>query len=278
MRDDDNRSGRDPYLLESLRKGLAAIDAFARRGSWSLAELTLELGQTKPTVFRILHTLEEAGFVRRQSDGRYLPGPRLQQLGAATARQETLRWQALGPLQDLAASTGETAHVSILHEGESVCVQAAEGPRMLRMRALVGRRTPVHASALGKALLAQLSPREVDAILTTRGLAKLTPRTIVSRRGLHAALAEVRVRGFAVDDEEIEAGLRCVAAPIPLSGLVAAVGVSAPAERMTLGRVQPVATTIRATAAHIADLLRGPRMEGAAPGPEKREVETKLGS
>ncbi len=259
MRDTENRGERDPYLLESLRKGLAAIDAFARRGSWSLAELTLELGQTKPTVFRILHTLEDAGFVRRQADGRYLPGPRLEQLGAATARQETLRWQALAPLQDLAATTGETAHVSVLHEGESVCVQAVEGPRMLRMRALVGRRTPAHASALGKALLAQISPREVDAILAMRGLAKLTPRTIVSRRGLHAALAEVRVRGFAMDDEEIETGLRCVAAPIPLGSMVAAVGVSASAERMAPGRVPVVAAAVRATASRIAELLGGGR-------------------
>lgn len=254
MRDDD-RIGRDPYLLESLRKGLAAIDAFARCGSWSLAELTAELGQTKPTVFRILHTLEEADFVRRQADGRYVPGPRMEQLGAATARQETLRWQALAPLQDLAAATGETAHVSVLHEGESVCVQAAEGPRMLRLRALVGRRSPAHASALGKALLAQLSPREVDAIVTSRGLARLTPRTIASRRALHAALAEVRVRGFAVDDEETEAGLRCVAAPIPLAGILAAVAVSAPADRMAPGRVTAVAAEVRATAARIAELL-----------------------
>lgn len=262
MRDDNGRGARDPYLLESLRKGLAAIDAFARRGSWSLAELTLELGQTKPTVFRILHTLEEAGFVRRQAEGRYVPGPRMEQLGVATARQETLRWQALAPLQDLAAATGETAHVSVLHDGESVCVQAAEGPRMLRMRALVGRRTPVHASALGKALLAQITPREVDAILATHGLAKLTPRTIVSRRALHAALTEVRVRGYAVDDEEIETGLRCVAALIPLAGMVAAVGVSAPADRLVPGRVAAVAAEVRATAARIAEVLRG----GATPG------------
>ncbi len=249
------RDSHDPYLLESLRKGLAAIDAFSRRGSWSLAELTVELGQTKPTVFRILHTLEEASFVRRQADGRYVPGPRMEQFGAATARQETLRWQALAPLQDLAAATGETAHVSLLHEGESVCVQAAEGPRMLRMRALVGRRSPAHASALGKALLAQVTPREVDAIVASRGLSKLTPRTIVSRRALHAALAEVRVRGFAFDDEEMESGLRCVAAPIPLTGIVAAVAVSAPADRLAPGRVAGVAAEVRAAAVRIAELL-----------------------
>lgn len=257
MRNSNARAGRDPYLLESLRKGLAAIDAFTRRASWSLAELTVELGQTKPTVFRILHTLEEVGFVRRQAEGRYVPGPRMEQLGAATARQETLRWQALAPLQDLAAATGETAHVSVLHEGASVCVQAAEGPRMLRMRALVGRRTPVHASALGKALLAQISAREVDAIVNAHGLAKLTPRTIVSRRALHAALAEVRVRGYAVDDEEIEIGLRCVAAPIPLAGMVAAVGISAPADRLVAGRVAAVAAEVRAGAERIAELLGG---------------------
>ncbi len=249
------RDSNDPYLLESLRKGLAAIVAFSRRGSWSLAELTVELGQTKPTVFRILHTLEEASFVRRQADGRYAPGPCMEQLGAATARQETLRWQALAPLQDLAAATGETAHVSVLHEGESVCVQAAEGPRMLRMRALVGRRSPAHASALGKALLAQVTPREVDAIVAARGLAKLTPRTIVSRRALHAALAEVRVRGFAFDDEEMETGLRCVAVPIPLTGIVAAVAVSAPADRLAPGRVAGVGAEVRAAAVRIAELL-----------------------
>jgi IclR family KDG regulon transcriptional repressor len=126
-------------LLGSLRKGLEVLDCFARAESWSLAELCAAVGQSKPTVFRILHTLEEFGYLVKDAEtARYALGLRLHGLGSAAVRQEQLRWQSLPPLQDLARETGETVHVGILHEAEAVCVQAVDGTRLVRMHAFVG--------------------------------------------------------------------------------------------------------------------------------------------
>src|SRR6185437_12943382 len=171
-------TGRDPYLLGSLRKGLEVIDCFARQETWSLAELATTLGQTKPTVFRILHTLEEFGYLAKDATaGRYALGLRFHTLGSAAVRHEQLRWQALAPLQDLVRDTGETVHVGILYDGEAICVQAVDGTRLVRMHAFVGKRTPAHASALGKVLLAHLPDAEIDHF-AARALARFTPRTI----------------------------------------------------------------------------------------------------
>jgi hypothetical protein len=102
----------DPYFLGSLHKG-SRIDYFARRETWSLAELAAELGQTKPTVFRILHTL-----------------------GSAVVQHEQIRWQALPPLQDLARDTGETVHVGILYDGEAQSPAANCRPPRVRQHRL----------------------------------------------------------------------------------------------------------------------------------------------
>ena len=96
------------------------IDAFARQKSWSLAELAVALAQPKPTVFRILRTIEEFGYLQKDPEtGRYSLALRIHALGAAALQHEQLRWQALPPLQDLARDTGETVHVAILYDSEA---------------------------------------------------------------------------------------------------------------------------------------------------------------
>ncbi|MBX6373961.1 MAG: IclR family transcriptional regulator [Acetobacteraceae bacterium] len=206
---------RGPYLLGSLRKGLKVLDRFAHRQSWSLAALSAELGQSKPTVFRILRTLEEFGYLTKDAaTGRDVPGLRLLGLAGAAVRHEQLRWQALAPLQDLARKTGETVHVGVLHGTEAVCVQAVEDTRLARMHAFVGERTPAHASALGKMLLAHRTEAELQALYEGRDLPRFTPRTISILPALEAALRRIREQGYALDEEEMEIGLGCIGAPI----------------------------------------------------------------
>jgi IclR family acetate operon transcriptional repressor len=262
-------AARDPYLLGSLRKGLEVLDCFARQPSWSLAELAGALGQTKPTVFRILHTLEQAGYVQRdQATARYAPGRRLSTLGAAAVRQEQLRWQSLAPLQDLARETGETVHIGILYDGEAICVQAVDGTRLVRMHAFAGKRTPAHASALGKTLLAYLPDADLDTFLAGRRLARFTPNTLCTPAALRGALHAIRARGFALDDEEIEIGLRCIGAPITdhAGRPCAALAVSAPAARMDAARIEELVPLVKATALRISRMLGSPAMHGGALG------------
>jgi len=257
---------KDPYLLASLHRGLEVIDCFATRGSWSLAELAQHLRQNKATLFRVLHTLEQFGYLAKdRATGRYAPGLRLHTLGAAAVQHETLRWQALPPLQDLAQATGETVHVGILHDGVVVTVQVVEGTHAVRMHSTVGKRSPAHASALGKVLLAHLPEAEVAAILQRHGMPRFTPNTITTHAALRTALARVREQGHAADEEEIEPGLRCLAAPItdPAGRPLAALAISAPASRMTEAVRAALLPQVVAAAARISRMLGSPFVAAA---------------
>ncbi len=264
--DDPPRGGKDPYLLASLHRGLEVLDCFAERDSWSLSDLAAHLSQNKATVFRVLHTLEGFGYlVKDAATGRYALGLRLQALGAAAMRNEQLRWQALPPLQDLAESTGETVHVGILHEGVVVTVQIVDGTHAVRMHSAVGKRSPAHASALGKVLMAYLPDAEVDAIVAQHGLPRFTANTITQAGALREALHRVRLDGFARDAEEIEVGLRCLSAPITdRSGRpTAAVAISAPASRMDPDRIAALIPRVKASAARISRMLGSPSVAAA---------------
>lgn len=258
---------RDPYMLGSLRKGLEVIDCFARQQSWSLAELATTLGQTKPTVFRILHTLEEFGYLSKDAaTGRYALGLRFHTLGSAAVRHEQVRWQALAPLQDLARDTGETVHVGILYDGEAICVQAVDGTRLVRMHAFVGKRTPAHASALGKMLLAYQPDAVIEALIVGRGLPRFTRNTIGDGAALREALRRVRAQGWALDDEEMELGLRCLGAPITdhTGRACASVAISAPASRMDSAHIEQLLPLVQATASRISRMLGSPAASAAA--------------
>lgn len=257
---------KDPYLLASLHRGLEVLDCFAGRNSWSLAELAAHLGQSKPTIFRVLHTLEQFGYLSKDpATGRHVPGLRLHALGAAAVRHEQLRWQALAPLQDLAESTGETVHVGILHDGVVVTVQIVDGTHAVRMHSSVGKRSPAHSSALGKVLMAYLPDAEVDAVIAAHGQPRFTERTLTTPEALREALHRVRLQGYARDEEEIEAGLSCLAAPITdhAGRPTAALAISAPASRMDPARVAALVPQVKATALRISRMLGSPSTAAA---------------
>jgi DNA-binding IclR family transcriptional regulator len=151
-------------------------------------------------------------------------------------------------------------HVGILHEAEAICVQAVEGTRLVRMHAFVGKRTPAHASALGKVLLAYLPEPELDSLLAGRDLPGFTPRTLTDPAALRTVLARIRAEGWGLDDEEMEIGLRCLGAPITdHTGRVSAcVALSAPAARMGPEHVAALIPRLQETAARISRILGSP--------------------
>jgi len=254
---------RDPYLIASLRKGLEVIDCFAARDSWSLTELAGHLGLNKATAFRILHTLQDAGYLAKDEEsGRFRLGMKFYSLGKSAVRHEQLKWQALPPLLHLAESTGETVYVGILYEGDAVCVQIVDGTELVRMHSFVGKRSPAHASALGKALLAHLPDSEVDAYVATYGLKRLTASTITDPARFREELRQIRAQGFAFDAEEMAPGLRCIGAPVTdhTGRPFATVSLSAPADRMTPERVAALVPQVRSAALDISRLLGSPSL------------------
>ena len=225
---------RKRYSIASLRGALEVLDQFAQQESWSLGDLTEKVGYGKSRVFRSLSTFEDCGYVvRDEKSGRYRLGPRISALSSASAKYEQLRWRALPPLQALSDDTGETVHVGILFGDEVVTVQLVEGRHDVRMHCAVGSRSPAYCNALGKILLAYLPEPEIDVYVQQVERVPVTPQTVVEAGALKAQLLEIRRQGYAIDNEEREQGLRCVAAPITdHSGqVVASVSLSAPTTR-----------------------------------------------
>jgi len=246
------------YTIGSLRAGLAVLDRFAERETWSLEELTQAVGQAKSRVFRILRTFEDSGYiVHDPPGGAYRLGPRLHSLGAASLQYEQLRWKALPPLEELARTTGETAHIGILDGHEVVTVQLVEGHHAVRMHAHVGKRGPAHASALGKVLLAYFPEPEIDAFVRTAKLVAMTAHTVTDPLRLKRQLLQIRETGQAIDNQERELGLSCVAAPITdhTGQVVASVSISAPTTRLGPKEAQAQAPRVKECARTISRML-----------------------
>jgi DNA-binding IclR family transcriptional regulator len=153
-------------------------------------------------------------------------------------------------LERLAAAAGETAHLCILDDGEVLYLEKVEPTRTVRVPSSVGQRNPAHCTAVGKALLAHLPEAEVDVVIRRRGLKSFTPNTITSPTLLKRELKAVRERGYAVDDEEIDEGLRCIGAPVrDASGrVVASMSIAGPAFRIGKGKIPPLANLVMSVA------------------------------
>lgn len=258
-------AARPRYEARLLTRALGLLDRFTAQEEWTFMDLCAATGLHKSTAFRILATLESAGYVEKSAaNGRYRPGRKWARLENVLLAAEPLRWAALAPLQGLAAQTRETAHVGILYHGESVTVQLVDGTHAVRMHSAVGKRAPAHASALGKVLLAWRDEQEIDDFIVRFGTPALTPRTITDPRRLKAHLQIVRERGWAADNEELETGLRCVAVPVaePAGRPVAAVSISGPASRLSPDRDAELAKVVASTAARIAPIVTRFRATG----------------
>jgi IclR family acetate operon transcriptional repressor len=254
---------RKSYSIAALRASLDVLDRFTRQEAWGLSDLTHEVGQSKTRVFRILNTFEECGYVVRDpAAGTYKLGPRLAALSNGAVQFEQLRWRAVPPLQALAESTGETAHVGILHGTQVVTVQLVDGRHDVRMHGTLGKRSPAHASSLGKVLLAYFPEPEIDEFLRACDLKPVTPHTVVDPAEFRRHLREIRALGYALDNEELELGLRCVAAPITdhTGRVVASVSVSAPTTRLGTADVATLAPKVKDAGRAISRLLGSPML------------------
>ncbi|HET7340854.1 MAG TPA: IclR family transcriptional regulator [Methylomirabilota bacterium] len=247
-----------PQAARALGRALGVLDCFGERDEWTFMELCRAAALHKSTAFRVLAALERAGYVERaRASGRYRAGPGFLRVERRLQRCEPVRWLALAPLEDLARATGETAHAGVLYRNESITVQVADGPHAVRTHTPVGKRAAAHASALGKALLAYFDEAELDEFIATFGLPAFTPRTLTDPAVFKASLRAARAQGYAVDDGELEDGLRClgVAVPEPAARPFVAISVSGPRARLAPARDAETAAALTATAATIAKTL-----------------------
>ena len=248
----------DRNLSTSVARAFDLLDAISGAGpnGMTLGELAATVTTAKSTTHRYVTTLLELGALRREADGRLRLGLRLIELAGAMLEGDNLRAAAEPVLQDLVARTGETVHLGVPSEGMVVYVAKVESPQTVRLVSRIGARIPFHSSAMGKALLARMNEAELEVELA-RPRDVRTMHTITARDALEAEIELVRERGYSIDDQENELGVRCVGAAIVNSRgrALAAISVSAPEARMPLERCAEVAPVLRSAAAEIARRL-----------------------
>jgi IclR family pca regulon transcriptional regulator len=251
-------ASRPAHFVQSLERGLAVIRAFdADNSELTLSEVARATGLTRAATRRFLLTLVDLGYVR--TDGRlFTLSPRVLELGYAYLSSMTLPEVAQPHLERLAAQVHESTSVSVLDDESVVYVARVATSRIMTVTINVGTRFPAYATSMGRVLLAGLRPSVLDAYLARADLRAFTQRTLYTPDKLRAAVERVRNQGWAIVDQELEEGLRAVAAPVrDRSGrVVAAINVSTHSTRTSLGQMRrDLLPPLLATAARIeADL------------------------
>ena len=231
--------------VRALDRGLAILDALADGTSKSLRDVASAARLAPSTAHRLLETLARRGFVDvAVHDGRYRVGPRAFAVGAAFVRAG-LSEVGHEPMVALRDALGETVNLAVRDDDHAMYVHQVEGNRAVRLFTRVGARVPLHASGVGKALLAWADDAERDAVLSHLTLAAHAPATLTDLGALRSDLEASVERGYALDLEEYESGVRCAAVPVrDARGIVAAMSVSAPLPRFDDERLREVAVAL----------------------------------
>ncbi|MEV1177009.1 IclR family transcriptional regulator [Nonomuraea sp. NPDC049784] len=249
---------RKPEEVKSAARVLDVLELLGAGGArLSLAELASAMRVPKSSLHAVLRTMEGRGWVDVDAaGGRYSLGLKALMTGTAYLEGDDVASLA-GPVLDaLAEETGEAVHLTRLSGSDVVYLAKRESRHALRMYSAVGSRLPAHATAPGKAMLAQYEPGEVDRRLNWP-LEKLTPDTVTDPAELAAQLAEARLRGWALDDGESSPGVRCVAVALGAEhGGGDAVSCSAPISRMDARRTEEIALAVTEAAHSLQTLLK----------------------
>ncbi|GAA4662553.1 MULTISPECIES: IclR family transcriptional regulator [Amycolatopsis] len=251
----EEKSGRDGSV-QSLRRAFELLERLADTGGEaSLSELAATSGLPMPTIHRLIRTLVALGYVRQNTNRRYALGARLIRLGENASMQFGTWARPL--LAELVDEVGETANLAVLERDEVVYVAQVPSKHSMRMFTEVGRRVLPHGTGVGKAILSQLPPEEVRALLRRTGMPSYTEHTITDPEEMLRHLAAIARQGYAVDESEQELGVRCVAAPLTGTPAPAAVSVSGPEGRLTKEAVSRIAPAVQRVAetlsAHLAN-------------------------
>jgi DNA-binding IclR family transcriptional regulator len=255
--------------VQSIARAFAIAEEIARnREGIGLAELSKRVGLHNSTTFHLVKTMVQLGYVSQLADSRkYRIGRRMFTLAAGALDEIELVSVATPILEKLTGETGEYSHFAIRSGEQIVVVAKTAGSGIFQMVDRTGAVRPAHATALGKALLAALSPSQLERYLQTCELRKFTAKTIVEQDALLREIEEVRRKGLAFDDGEFDPEARCVAVPVrDFTGRVAgAIGMSGPMWRLSLQALQEKSKYVREAAVELsAELGFQPKQELAA--------------
>jgi IclR family transcriptional regulator, acetate operon repressor len=232
----------------------------------SAKEIAASQGLALPTTYHLLNTLVDEGLLAKDVHRRYILGRSSAILAQAYLRGRSVPESLLSALRALARRTGETSYLADWGEHEIRVLASVEGSRMLRVAEVEsGPYEHGHARANGKVLLAYARPEMREEYLRSHPLVPVTDRTICDRPALERELDRIRERGYAYDEQEFAPGVACIAAPLLQNGqLIAALGISVPADRMETNRAELTKMVLEVAAAASADARRPDAVAGAA--------------
>jgi IclR family pca regulon transcriptional regulator len=230
----------DPSFMTSLARGLAVVQAFSdSRKPQTIANISQKTGIPRAAVRRCLHTLRELGYVDAELNNFSLR-PKVLTLGYSYLSSTPLTVSAQPYLNSISRTLNESSSLAVLDDGEVLYVARAATSRVMSVALNTGSRLPAYCTSLGRVMLAHLPPAELDAYLAKTKLRAMTRNTVISQKGLRDILAGVRADGYAVNDEELELGLRSIAVPVrgAAGTVVAALNVGAQAARVSVKQLE----------------------------------------
>ena len=246
--------------VQALDRGLMLLSALAKESKATLTELALRVGMPPSSAHRLLVTLQKHGFVEfDEATQDWMIGVEAFRIGSSFVHRTTLVEAAREVMRRLMEETGETANLAIADDGDVVFMSQVESHNPIRAFFSPGTRGSMHASGIGKALLADLPQGDVERILQKKGLPEFTPKTLTSPDALFRDLGETSRRGWSIDDEERYSGMRCVAATIhnAFGEAIAGISVSGPTVRLPDQVVSELGPKIRRAADEVTALIGG---------------------
>jgi len=236
-------------IIQSIDRALQILELFSlEKPEWGVTEISKALNIYKSNVHNILTTLAEKGFVKKDfKTEKYKLGIKFFELGSVVIKNMDLRKIAYPYIEILSKEFNETVHLGVLDKGRVVSIEREESDKSLCSHIEIGKRTPLHCTAVGKAIMAYLSKDEVDLIVKEKGLEKYTKNTITDKEDLEKELKKIQEQGYAVDNMEHEEEVRCVAGSIRdhTGEVIASMSISGPAFRINESNIPNIAKKVK---------------------------------
>lgn len=245
------------YQITSLEKGIKILELLSEQKALTVSEVGVLLSIQRSAAHRFLATLRDLGYVEKKEDNRYQLTFRILELGEKVARRFEIKQEARKYMQVLSDTFKETVNLGYLDGREILHLDKIDSSEILRIDAPLWSKTPAYCTALGKAILAHLTKEELSDYLSRTRLIPHGPNTIISKKKLREELQKTFNRGYAVDNEELAHGLRCVAAPVfnHTGRVIYAISVSCPIMRLPEAEIEKVQLKIKEACRQLSSRL-----------------------
>jgi len=251
------KTNRAYYKISTLEKGLQVIEALAENKSLSVTQMAKLLGQNRSASHRFLATLEELGYVIKDSQSRYRLSLKLFEIANKIDDVDEIRSIVRPYMRELSNLHGETVNLGRLEGNDIITIDVVLGTQVIKYDSHIGERSPVHTLAMGKAILAFRSEQEQDQYTAEASFTPRTKNTITNKAVFIRELERIRLQGYAMDDEEWTLGLKCISIPILNNPLPSyAISVSGPAQRMIPEKIKHILSDLTRVSNTLANQLK----------------------